>query len=222
LKIIEFWDFYLDGLAPLAPIIVMVIYFSKLTLKAKGSVLLFFICCCVGFLTADELGVRGINNLWLYNILPFIFMLSLFPFFKKLIPNKYAIFINTGFLLIGVITYISEFDYIFSNKAFVSILYIYFACMVVFNCIFYFMQEFQQMSALPIWRKNEFWFISFLLLYVSFSVFIWAGFGMMIDRGIQLELNADELKYIGDLWKQHNYIFTITCILFSMQLLWKK
>lgn len=218
----SFVQTFLDGLAPMIPIVVIAIKYPTLPHVGIRWILLFFIACFAGYAFAATIGVCGFNNLWLYNWLPLIFSVPLFFYFKILHKGQIAIITNIVLAAGCILLYAFNPQHLWKPNAFASLLYIYFACFIIVNAACFYIEEFQFMNSIPIWEKNAFWFVSSLLIYAGFSAFIWASFGVMMDRAIALKLTEDQLKYIGDLWKLHNFIFAISCILYTSYLLWKK
>lgn len=185
-------------------------------------ILLFYLSCFAGYTLAATIGVCGFTNLWLYNWLPIVFIVPLFFYFNGLHQGKNSVLLNKVLAAGVLLLYAFNTQHLWNPKDFASLFYIYFACFIIVNAIGFYQYEFKYIGAVPIWEKNAFWFVSALLIYAGFSAFIWASFGAMVDRGIRLKLSEDELKYIGDLWKLHNFVFAISCFLYSIHLLWKK
>lgn len=218
----SFLRIYLDGLAPIVPLLILLTGYKTFQLKGKVFVLLFFIISTIGFLTTDYIDHLGDNNLLVYNIIPLFFVVNLYFFFRIIHINPVIRNINTLMLICLVVLYFYRKEYILEYKVFGSPYYIMFSIFTLVNCLGYYYQEFIAMGEIVMWRKLEFWFIASILFYASTSFVIWGFFKMLMDKGTAIGLNKKELKYIGDLWQLHNVVFTISCLGFFGALIWKR
>lgn len=213
---------YLDGLAPLLPLVLLVSRYNSIQLTGKQYVLGYYLISFAGYLTADFIGDQGGNNLLLYNLLPIIFLGDLFFFFTSILDNSFFRKFNPGMILLMIIAYALSFEFTLHPSSFRSLYYIIFSIFVLANALGFYYREFTQMNEIAIWRKVEFWFVSSLLFYASISVVIWGFFKILMDKATRLGISDLEMRYIGDLWKLHNVVFLISCLLFFFSLLWKR
>ncbi|NCI49486.1 hypothetical protein GWC95_06095 [Sediminibacterium roseum] len=214
--------FYLDGIAPFLPLSVFLVRYRSIELKGKHWALLFFVICCVGFLTADYIYDKGDNNLRVYNVIPLLWTLDMFFFFRQVFRKEAYRYVNAFLLCAILVLYATSTGYFIDNNSFASIYYISFSLFILINVVCYYIQEFTMMEEVPVWRKKEFWFLSVILFYAAISAVIWSFFKMLVDRGKLNNYSNDELKYVGDLWKLHNFVFAFSCIIFSIILFRKK
>lgn len=213
---------YLDGIAPVLPLIALAVRVRQIHSYARVSITTFFAICLLGYLSADILGDIGKNNLYIYNVMPTFLVLIMSVLFQQVLKKKQAkrvsLFFAFSFFFIEIITFESSFLF----QSFASIYFISFSLFFILNTVTYYWQEFRQIDDIPVWNKLEFWFITIILFYTSLSAVVWAVFKYLTDRAISLILTKDEQLYIGDLWVLHNITFFIACLLFSFIIVWRK
>lgn len=207
---------YLEGLAPIPPLLVLFFQYRRIELTGKVWVLVFFLFCFAAFIWADHIGYKGDNNLLIYNLVPLCWVLFLFFFFRKVLQvNRYKN-ISAVSVCVFAILYLSTPEYLSLHRSFASVYYISFSIFILLNAALYYFQEFNSISGISIWAKKEFWFISILLFYASISSVIWFSFKLLVDKAENLKASKTEMHFIGDLWKLGNIVFALSCLFFSI------
>ncbi|MFM7850595.1 MAG: hypothetical protein ACKO96_01445 [Flammeovirgaceae bacterium] len=214
--------FYLDAIAPVLPLLVLVASRGK-QIKGRLTVIIFFSLCLVFFSIADYIDeYEDGNNLLVYNLLPLLLVIDLFFFFRTLHVNPVLRKINLLLLVCQVVIYFLKYDYILEYRVFGSLFYIVFSLFTLVNCLGYYYQEFMEMGEVAVWKKVEFWFVTSTLFYASTSFVIWAFFKTLMDKAALMSLTKEEMHYIGNLWQLHNIAFALSCVGFFLALLWNK
>ncbi len=213
--------FYSDAFAPIFPLLFLV-FKRGFVLKGKLPIMCFFIAGIIGFGIADFLGDITGNNLFVYNLLPFIFSATLFFFFKIIFKRKLSRNISSSIFIVAMMIYIAGYKTIINSISFNSIFYIVFSITICVNCFLFYIEVLADLEDMPIWKTNHFWFVTSLFFYATASTFIWLSFKPLMDKAISINLSVEEMKSIGDLWKLHNLFFCISCITLTIAFLWKK
>ncbi|MFM7857515.1 MAG: hypothetical protein ACKO96_37730, partial [Flammeovirgaceae bacterium] len=125
--------FYLDAIAPLLPLLLLVASRGK-QIKGRLPVIIFFSLCFVFFSIADYIDeYKDGNNLLVYNLLPLLLVIDLFFFFRTLHVNPVLRKINLLLLVCQVIIYFLKYDYILEYRVFGSLFYIVFSLFTLVN-----------------------------------------------------------------------------------------
>ena len=213
--------FYSDGFAPVFPLLILLLK-RDISMVGKSSVIGFLITAMVGFTTADFLGGTTGNNLYVYNLLPVLFSIPLFLFFRKVLNDNYTSRMNVYAFIGLAIFYSSGYKTVFDNQYFNTSFYIAFSINFCFSCFLFYAEQLIEVGENRIWKSNGFWFVTCLLFYTGTSTIIWLLLKPVMDKAVKYNLSNVEINYPGDLWKLHHLVFWISCITLAVALLRKK
>lgn len=217
---INLFTIYLDGIAPIIPLLVIVL--CRIEFIGKWYIVVFLLTSIVGYLWADYIGVKDINNLLLYNLIPLFFSAALVGFYLKNLQTRLFKNIALFSFFFHLMHYAISYRKAFSNLAFESVFFVSFACMVSICSILYYLEATRFITKIPVWKTHEFWCVSLLFFYAASSTLIWTSYKYIIQKGHSKIMSNSELKLVSRLWATHNIVFALNCILLAILLLWRK
>jgi hypothetical protein len=211
---------YLDGVAPLIPIITF-LFFRRITLLKELLPLFLYLMVLFFFNTlANVLGTYEITNYFVFHVSLPISFICILMFFHQCRNNIYfnEFWLRVGLVLLMLIV-INTFTYERINT-YNSLSAAVIAFYVIIICLRFFILLLQKDLSIDVLRYPFFWFMTGVLIYYSCS-FILSSFYWLFfpSRNNNIQRWQQQINII---WQVNNMVVLIMCLLINKGILCKQ
>ena len=201
-------DFFLNNLdcfSPLLPPIVLMLIVKR---KGESFIIALFLVTELILNTLSSIWIDVLkykNNLFFYQLNAFLSIIILTFFFQKISTffQKLKYFKSVIWIASCIVGAYSFFE---SNDSLNSYSYGIISLIIIFHCLSYYYQIIADNLTKSIFKSEIFWIVSGIFIYYISSIIIYLSYKAITINHINPYL----------IWKFHNIIFSIMCILISI------
>lgn len=197
---------YLDFIAPLLPLI----HWFLLKLKRSGPVVYLMVFLLLQLILngyADILSSRRITNISIYQLNCLLSFALLSVYFEQIIHDKRVRNFIIGCIIFYVAFFILDTFSLENDDVFNSYTFSVASLIIIIYCLFYYLKQLLNPRIAQITSTHEFWAATGILFYNTGNFFIFLSY-----RFLTIHNNGDN----GLLWRLHNCILLLMCILISI------
>lgn len=216
-NLLSFWlepiSFAVGGLA--------VFFHSMLQRHTKYAILCgYYLIAGVMMFRANLVGVKGINNIEIYNLVNLITLISFGLYFSTIIKSvTKKIVIGAMCLVIGV--YFIKLNLFPSPESlFDSTGQVLLSLGILTMVVFFMAQLLQNVTEEPLSMNFDFWFSSAQLTYYLATFFIFLTFRYLTKKVIDGSYLDQDRELLTKLWAVHNVILFLSTSIIAASTLW--
>lgn len=200
----------------------LAVFFHAIRQKQMKYAILcgYYLIACVLMLRANLIGMSGINNIDIYNLLNLITVIFFGLYFCSIISSvKKRIVMGAMCLVIGVY-FIKTSLFPSQELLFDSTGQVLLSAGILIMVFFFMAQLLQNVNEEPLSMNFDFWFSCAQLTYYLATFFIFLTFRYLTKKVIDGDYLDEDRELLTKLWAVHNVILFLSSSIIAASTLW--